>query len=82
MFVVPLVAMIKRDDQRAADAKPRVEDFKQKLERDELPDDMLRHGTERVEHRIAAVSADIEFRISVARLAGRCRSRLVGHARR
>ena len=64
MFVVPLVAMIKRDDQRAADAKPRVEDFKQKLERDELPDDMLRHGTERVEHRIAAVSADIEFRIS------------------
>ena len=64
MFVVPLVAMIKRDDQRAAAAKPRVEDFKQRLESDDLPDDMLRHGTERVEHRIAAVSADIEFRIS------------------
>jgi len=63
IFVVPLVAMIKRDDQRAADAKPRVDDFKEKLEHDELPDDVLRHGTERVEHRIAAVSADIEFRI-------------------
>jgi len=63
IFVVPLVAMIKRDDQRAADAKPRLDDFKQKLEHDELPDNMLRHGAERVEHRIAAVSADIEFRI-------------------
>lgn len=64
MFVVPLVAMIKRDDRRAADAKPRVEDFKQKLADDELPDRMHGHSPERIEHRIAAVSADIDFRIS------------------
>jgi len=63
IFVVPLVAMIKRDDQRAADAKPRVDDWKDRLKSDDLPDDIAPHRVERMEHRIAKVSADIDFRM-------------------
>ncbi len=63
IFVVPMVAMIKRDDQRAADSKPRVEVWKERLENEELPERLMRRGTERIEKRIASVSADIEFRM-------------------
>ena len=63
MFVVPLVAMIKRDDRRAADSKPRVEGWKDRLESDDLPEDLPRHHAERLEARIAKVSADIDFRM-------------------
>src|SRR5690606_7169051 len=49
IFVVPMVAMIKRDDQRAADSKPRVEDWKERLENEELPERLMRRGTERIE---------------------------------
>lgn len=63
-FVVPLVAIIKRDDRRAADAKPRVEHWKRRLADDEIPEQVRQRGTERLERRIASVSADIDFRMS------------------
>ncbi len=63
IFVVPLVAMIKRDDRRAADAKPRVEDWKEKLESEDSPERRGVQASERMERRVAAVSADIDFRI-------------------
>lgn len=63
VFVVPLVAVMKREEQRAADSKPRVESWKQRLERDELPKAVMRRGADRIEKRLAAVSADIEFRL-------------------
>lgn len=63
IFVVPLVALMKRDEQRAADARPRVENWKERLQREDLPDAVMRRGVERVEKRIASVSADIEFRM-------------------
>lgn len=63
-FVVPLVAIIKRDDRRAADSKPRIEHWKRRLADDEIPAEVRLRGTERLEKRIASVSADIEFRMS------------------
>lgn len=63
VFVVPLVAMMKREEKRAANARPKVETWKERLEQDDLPDAVMRRGVERVEKRLAAVSADIEFRM-------------------
>lgn len=63
VFVVPMVAMIKRDDQRAADSKPHVDDWKDRLENDDLPDEFEGHKVARLERRVAMVSADIDFRM-------------------
>lgn len=63
VFVVPLVAMIRRDDRRAAEARPKVEDWKDRLQNDDLPVDLAPHHTARLERRIAKVSADIDFRM-------------------
>lgn len=63
IFVVPLVAVMKRDERRAANAKPRVDSWKQRFEQDDLPAAVMRRGADRIERRIASISADIEFRL-------------------
>jgi CPA1 family monovalent cation:H+ antiporter len=63
IFVVPLVAMIRREDQRAADSKEHVEGWKDKLKNDDIPDGIESRRVERLERRVAMVSADIEFRM-------------------
>jgi CPA1 family monovalent cation:H+ antiporter len=63
VFVVPLVAMIRRDDQKAVDSKKHVDGWKEKLRNDDLPDDIPPRRLEGLERRVAMVSADIEFRM-------------------
>lgn len=63
VFVVPMVAMIRRDDRRAVDSKEHVEGWKERIENDDLPGDIAPHRVERLEKRVAMVSADIDFRM-------------------
>lgn len=63
VFVVPMVAMIRRDDRRAVDSKEHVEGWKDRIENDDLPGDLEPHRIERLEKRVAMVSADIDFRM-------------------
>ncbi|HMT06011.1 MAG: sodium:proton antiporter [Solirubrobacterales bacterium] len=62
-FVVPLVAMIKRDDKRAVDSKPHIEGWRDRLKNDDLPGEIEPRRVEWLEHRIAKASADIDFRM-------------------
>ncbi|MBN8867194.1 MAG: sodium:proton antiporter [Solirubrobacterales bacterium] len=64
VFTVPLVGMIRRDEQRAVEAKPRVEGWKARIEDDDLPEGVEGHRARRIERRVAMVSADIDFRLS------------------
>jgi len=63
IFVVPLVGLIRRDDRRAADSREHVDDWKDRIDNEDLPEGMEGHRVERLEKRVAMVSADIDFRI-------------------
>jgi len=63
VFVVPLVALIRRDDQRAVASKDHVDGWKDRIENDDLPAGLEPHRVERLERRVAMVSADIDFRM-------------------
>jgi len=63
LFVVPMVAVIRRDDRKAVDSRPHVEEWKDRIENDDIPADLPPHRADRLERRVAMVSADIEFRM-------------------
>ena len=71
IFVVPLFALIKREDRRAADAKPKLSQWrkgipglrKARIPEHRLPGNLATHRTALVERRFAKLSADIDFRM-------------------
>lgn len=63
LFVVPMVAMIRRDDRKAANSKEHVDEWRERIESDDIPADLPPRRAERLETRVAMVSADIEFRM-------------------
>jgi len=63
LFVVPLVALIRKDDERAAEALPRVKSWKEHLGHDGLSRQVGPHRFRRLERRVARASADIDFRL-------------------
>lgn len=63
LFTGPLMTMVRRDERRAADAGPRLEEMQAKLDEGTLDERMLRRGKERVQTRLDMVGADMKFKL-------------------
>ncbi|WP_372351700.1 cation:proton antiporter [Streptomyces sp. KL116D] len=64
VFVVPLVAMLRRDERRAAVAKPMMERWQERLDTFDLAERFGPRKRARIEHRVRRTSADIDFRLT------------------
>ncbi|MBO1332996.1 sodium:proton antiporter [Streptomyces sp. VRA16 Mangrove soil] len=65
VFVVPLVAMVRRDERRAAAAKPLIERMQERLEAAFDGDDRFTpRKRAHIERRVHRVGADIDFRLT------------------
>ncbi|MFJ6076141.1 cation:proton antiporter [Streptomyces sp. NPDC093065] len=64
VFVAPLVAMVRRDERKAAAAKPFMEGWQKRLATFDFADRFGTRKKERIERRVARVGADIEFRLT------------------
>ncbi|WP_338693422.1 cation:proton antiporter [Streptomyces sp. Q6] len=64
VFVVPLVAMVRRDARRAAEAKPRVELWQERLATFDLAERFGPRKKRHIERRVNRAGGDIAFRLS------------------
>lgn len=64
VFVAPLVAMLRRDERRAAAAKPMLERMQERLALFDLSDRFTPRKKARIERRVTRTSADIDFRLN------------------
>ncbi|MEV8319801.1 cation:proton antiporter [Streptomyces sp. NPDC059900] len=64
VFVVPLMALVRRDERRAAAAKPLIESWQDRLATFDLTERFGTRKKERIERRVTRVGADIEFRLN------------------
>lgn len=61
LFVVPLVAMLKRDERKAAASLPRLERWEAKLDQLDDNDDLSDHRKKQIRRRVERTSADVDF---------------------
>lgn len=61
IFVVPLVAVLRRDERRAAKRAPRVERWQERLDGLDAVESLSPYRKERIRRRVTRTSADIDF---------------------
>ncbi|MEV3861195.1 cation:proton antiporter [Streptomyces sp. NPDC050095] len=64
VFVAPLVAMLRRDERRAAAAKPFIERWQERIDTFDLGERFTPRKKARIERRVTRVGADIDFRLN------------------
>ncbi|MYW66872.1 sodium:proton antiporter [Streptomyces sp. SID8379] len=64
VFVVPLVAMVRRDERRAAAAKPMIERMQERLNTFDLGERFSPRKQAHIQRRVTRTSADIDFRLT------------------
>ncbi|WP_420031788.1 cation:proton antiporter [Streptomyces sp. cg28] len=64
VFVVPLVALVRRDARRAAASKPLIERMQERLDTFDLSERFTPRKKAHIERRVQRTSADIDFRLT------------------
>ncbi|MFD8569041.1 cation:proton antiporter [Streptomyces sp. NPDC059639] len=64
VFVVPLVALVRRDARRAAASKPLIERMQERIDTFELSERFTPRKKAHIERRVQRTSADIDFRLT------------------
>ncbi|MFJ4715820.1 cation:proton antiporter [Streptomyces sp. NPDC088785] len=64
VFVVPLVALVRRDERRAAASKPLIERMQERMDTFDLSERFTPRKKAHIERRVQRTSADIDFRLT------------------
>lgn len=64
VFTAPMMAMVRRDERRAAESQPRIDRMQSKLDSGGYDERLRPRQKERLQHRLTQVNADVQWKLS------------------